>query len=80
MRIPPIYTHKEPPPPLLLVPPLPKREEPEEPISFCGRLNRLMEVHRRHLMLERMMNLWTRMTCWLGFPMRESMGRFNKIA
>ena len=66
-------------PPLFPMLPPPKKDEPEEPLTFCGRLNRLLEVHRRHLMFERMMNLWTRMTCWLGFGVRENTGSFNRL-
>ena len=80
MRILPMYYRVQPVPPLLpMLPPPPKKDEPEEPLSFCGRLNRLMEVHRRHLMFERMMNLWTRMTCWLGFGVKEGNKGLNRI-
>jgi hypothetical protein len=49
----------QPIPPLLPILPPSKKEEPEKPLSFCGRLNRLLEIHRRHLVFDRMMNFWT---------------------
>lgn len=62
-----------------IVPPIhpirrrPKPDQPEEPISFCGHLNRLLEIHRRHLMLQR---LWAMMTDFL----HPQPTRFNVIA
>lgn len=53
-------------PPYFIIPSVPKKEKPpEEPISFCGHIHRLMMIQRRHMMLERMMCWWDRMTSCL---------------
>ena len=64
MRIPPVIFPPVVPP---IRPVRRKKDEPEEPISFCSHLNRLMEIQRRHLMLQR---LWAMMT-GLFHPHRE---------
>ena len=76
MRVSAIHQIKPIPPLFPTVPPPPKKDKPEEPLSFCGRLNRLLEVHRRHLMFERMMNFWMRM---MSHPVQNS-GRLNLVA
>lgn len=50
-----------------------KPDQPEEPISFCGHLNRLLQIQRRHRMLQR---LWALMTDFL----HPQPTRFNVIA
>ena len=81
MRVSAICSIVKPVPPLLpIVPPPLKKEEPKEPLSFCSRLSRLLEVHRRHLMFERMMNLWTRAVTFLtSKPLGRSEG-LNRVA
>lgn len=70
MRIPPIALFPIVPP---VHPVKRKPDQPEEPISFCGHLNRLLQIQRRHLMLQR---LWALMT---GF-LHPQPARFNVIA
>lgn len=60
--------------PLLPPPPL---YPPVEYTSPCGNLMRLAAIHRRHLMLERIMNVWTRIVISLGFGVRDN---FHKPA
>lgn len=72
MRIPPIALFP-------IVPPvhpirrIHRPDQPEEPISFCGHLNRLLQIQRRHLMLQR---LWAWMTDFL----HPQPHRFSRIA
>ena len=61
-------------PPVVLFPIIPpvrpvrrKKDEPEEPISFCGHLRRLMTIQQRHMMLERMMFWMSKVGTFLGF-------------
>ena len=71
MRIPPVALFPIIPP----VHPIRRIHKPdqEEPISFCGHLNRLLQIQRRHLMLQK---LWALMT---GF-LHPQPTRFNVIA
>lgn len=70
MRIQPIH----PIAPIYMVPP--RKRETEEPISFCGHLNRLMAIHRRHMILERLMNFW--MNLFRPAPL-ENTHRLNRL-
>ena len=79
MRIPPLYPRITPIPPLFLDPPPPPEKKPDEPVSFCGHLSRLMEIHRRHLLFDRMMNLWIRMTSFLRPVPVENHNHFNRL-
>lgn len=67
MRIQPIVPY------YYIAPPMRKKDEPEEPISFCGHLHRLMLIQQKHLMLQR---LWALMTDFL----HPQPHRFNRIA
>ena len=67
MRIQPIVPY------YYIAPPMRKKDEPEEPVSFCGHLHRLMLIQQKHLMLQR---LWALMTDFLH-PQPQ---RFNRIA
>jgi hypothetical protein len=59
MRIPPVALFPIVPP---VRPVRRKKDEPEEPVSFCGHLRRLMAIQQRHMMLQR---LWAMMTSFL---------------
>lgn len=67
MRIQPIVPY------YYIAPPMRKKDEPEEPVSFCGHLHRLMLIQQKHLMLQR---LWALMTDFL----HPQPHRFNRIA
>ena len=72
MRITPVHHRVQPILPLFMVPPPPPEEpKPGEPISFCGHLRRLMAIQQRHIMLERMMNIWARITSCLRLGAKE---------
>ena len=58
-----------------IAPPMRRKQEPEEPVSFCGHLHRLMLIQQRHMMLQRMM-FW--MSKMFGFETLEA-GRFNRV-
>lgn len=77
MRVPPVALFP-------IIPPIRpirrKKDEPEEPISFCGHLQRLMAIQQRHLMLERMMFWMSKVGMFLGFGETMASGRLNRLA
>ena len=80
MRISPLYPRVVPIPPLFIAPPPPPEKKPDEPISFCGQLNRLLAIHRRHTMMERMMFWMSKIGMFFGFGATVTTGRFSKLA
>lgn len=69
MRIPPVTLYPIVP---SVQPIIRKPEQPEEPISFCGHMRRLMAIQQRHMMLQR---LWDLM---VGF-LRPQPARFERL-
>ena len=79
MHISPLYPRIAPIPPLLIISPPPPEKKPDEPISFCGHLSRLLEIHRRHTMMERMMLWMSKVNVLLGFSTAETSGKLNRL-
>lgn len=73
MRIQPIIPY------YYIAPPMRRKQEPEEPISFCGHLHRLMLIQQRHIMLQRMMCYMSKVAMFLGFGEAMVSRRLNKI-
>lgn len=63
-----------------IAPPMRRKQEQEEPVSFCGHLQRLMLIQQRHMMLQRMMFWMSKVGMFLGFGETMVSGRFNRIA